>query len=328
MTDKISKDPAGGPAGPGPSATPPGGLAKTPAAVPYQAIKAVPVRHYGRWVSGVVVVALLGWLVYAFSQGNIIWDTVWDKLFDASIIDGLANTVLISIASMALGLVLGIVFAVMRLSKNPVTGAVAWLYIWFFRGTPVYVQLLVWFNLALIFEYINLGPIYKNETVDVMQPFMVALLGLGLNEGAYMAEIVRAGIQSVDEGQTEAAHALGMSQTKTMRRIVLPQAMRVIVPPTGNEFINMLKTSSLVSAVQYTEVLRASSNIGSTAGAVMEMLFVASIWYLALTSVFSVGQYYLERRFARGSSRSLPPTPWQRVRTNLATFKRSPEATA
>ncbi|MFH8723851.1 amino acid ABC transporter permease [Streptomyces termitum] len=328
MTDKISKDPAGGPAGSGPSATPPGGLAKTPAAVPYQAIKAVPVRHYGRWVSGVVVVALLGWLVYAFSQGNIIWDTVWDKLFDASIIDGLANTVLISIASMALGLVLGIVFAVMRLSKNPVTGAVAWLYIWFFRGTPVYVQLLVWFNLALIFEYINLGPIYKNETVDVMQPFMVALLGLGLNEGAYMAEIVRAGIQSVDEGQTEAAHALGMSQTKTMRRIVLPQAMRVIVPPTGNEFINMLKTSSLVSAVQYTEVLRASSNIGSTAGAVMEMLFVASIWYLALTSVFSVGQYYLERRFARGSSRSLPPTPWQRVRTNLATFKRSPEATA
>ncbi|MFF9338329.1 amino acid ABC transporter permease [Streptomyces sp. NPDC014773] len=315
MTDKLSKDPAPTPSGSG-----------SPAA-PYEAIKAVPVRHYGRWISAVVVVALLGWLVYAFSQGNIIWDTVWDKLFDPSIIDGLWNTIIISVASMALGLVLGILFAVMRLSKNPVTGAVAWLYIWFFRGTPVYVQLLVWFNLSLIFEYINLGPIYKNETVDVMTPFMVALLGLGLNEGAYMAEIVRAGIQSVDEGQTEAAHALGMSQTKTMRRIVLPQAMRVIVPPTGNEFINMLKTSSLVSAVQYTEVLRASSNIGSTSSAVMEMLFVASIWYLALTSVFSVGQYYLERRFARGSLRSLPPTPWQRVKANLTTFKRSPEAT-
>ncbi|MEV7531910.1 amino acid ABC transporter permease [Streptomyces hydrogenans] len=315
MTDKLSKDPAPTPSGSGSPAT------------PYEAIKAVPVRHYGRWISAVVVVVLLGWLVYAFSQGNIIWDTVWDKLFDSSIIDGLWNTIIISVASMALGLVLGIVFAVMRLSKNPVTGAVAWLYIWFFRGTPVYVQLLVWFNLSLIFEYINLGPIYKNETVDVMTPFMVALLGLGLNEGAYMAEIVRAGIQSVDEGQTEAAHALGMSQTKTMRRIVLPQAMRVIVPPTGNEFINMLKTSSLVSAVQYTEVLRASSNIGSTSSAVMEMLFVASIWYLALTSVFSVGQYYLERRFARGSLRSLPPTPWQRVKANLTTFKRSPEAT-
>ncbi|GGY33414.1 amino acid ABC transporter permease [Streptomyces omiyaensis] len=315
MTDKLSKDPAPTPSGSGSPAT------------PYEAIKAVPVRHYGRWISAVVVVVLLGWLVYAFSQGNIIWDTVWDKLFDSSIIDGLWNTIVISVASMALGLVLGILFAVMRLSKNPVTGAVAWLYIWFFRGTPVYVQLLVWFNLSLIFEYINLGPIYKNETVDVMTPFMVALLGLGLNEGAYMAEIVRAGIQSVDEGQTEAAHALGMSQTKTMRRIVLPQAMRVIVPPTGNEFINMLKTSSLVSAVQYTELLRASSNIGSTSSAVMEMLFVASIWYLALTSVFSVGQYYLERRFARGSLRSLPPTPWQRVKANLTTFKRSPEAT-
>ncbi|MEU3395243.1 polar amino acid transport system permease protein [Streptomyces filamentosus] len=316
MTDKISKDPAAAPAGPGPSGT------------PYEAIKAIPVRHYGRWVSGVLVVALLGWLVYAFSQGNIMWETVWDKLFDPSILSGLWKTVLISVSAMALGLVLGIVFAVMRLSKNPVTGAVSWLYIWFFRGTPVYVQLLVWFNLALIFEYIDLGPIYKDETSQVLTPFMVALLGLGLNEGAYMAEIVRAGIQSVDEGQTEAAHALGMSQTKTMRRIVLPQAMRVIVPPTGNEFINMLKTSSLVSAVQYTELLRASSNIGSTAGAVMEMLFVASIWYLALTSVFSVGQYYLERRFARGSTRNLPPTPWQRVKTNMTTFKRSPEATA
>ncbi|MFF0427238.1 amino acid ABC transporter permease [Streptomyces sp. NPDC004520] len=312
MTDKISKEPAAAPAGP------------TPSGVPYEAIKAIPVRHYGRWVSGVIVVALLGWLVYAFSQGDVVWATVRDKVFDPSVISGMWNTIIISVSAMALGLVLGIVFAVMRLSKNPVTGAVSWLYIWFFRGTPVYVQLLVWFNLSLIFHYINLGPIYKDETVDVMTPFMVALLGLGLNEGAYMAEIVRAGIQSVDEGQTEAAHALGMSQTKTMWRIVLPQAMRVIVPPTGNEFINMLKTSSLVSAVQYTELLRASSNIGNTAGAVMEMLFVASIWYLALTSVFSVGQYYLERRFARGATRNLPPTPFQRVKANITTFKRSP----
>ncbi|MFF1559702.1 amino acid ABC transporter permease [Streptomyces sp. NPDC058279] len=312
MTDKIDKGPAATPpAGPGASGT------------PYEAIKAIPVRHYGRWISGVIVVALLAWLVYAFSQGNVIWATVGDKLFDPAVLSGLWNTVLISVAAMALGLVLGIVFAVMRLSNNPVTSAVSWLYIWFFRGTPVYVQLLVWFNLSLIFEYINLGPIYKNYTVAVMTPFMVALLGLGLNEGAYMAEIVRAGIQSVDEGQTEASHALGMPQTKTMRRIVLPQAMRVIIPPTGNEFINMLKTSSLVSAVQYTELLRASSNIGNTAGAIMEMLFVASIWYLALTSVFSVGQYYLERRFARGSTRSLPPTPFQRLRANLNMFRRT-----
>ncbi|MGW7317296.1 amino acid ABC transporter permease [Streptomyces sp. NPDC054854] len=312
MTDKIDKGPAANPpAGPGASG------------IPYEAIKAIPVRHYGRWISAVVVAVLLAWLVYAFSQGKIIWATVGDKLFDPAVLAGLGNTIIISISAMALGLVLGILFAVMRLSNNPVTSFVSWLYIWFFRGTPVYVQLLVWFSLPLIFQYINLGPIYKNETVDVMTPFMVALLGLGLNEGAYMAEIVRAGIQSVDEGQSEASHALGMTRTQTMRRVVLPQAMRVIIPPTGNEFINMLKTSSLVSAVQYTELLRASSNIGSTAGAVIEMYFVASIWYLALTSVFSVGQYYLERRYARGSLRSLPPTPFERLKANLNMFRRT-----
>ncbi|MFI1280391.1 MULTISPECIES: amino acid ABC transporter permease [unclassified Streptomyces] len=312
MTDKIDK---------GPAATPPAGPGAS--GIPYEAIKAIPVRHYGRWISAVLVAVILGWLVYAFSQGKVIWATVGDKLFDPSVLDGLWNTVVISVLSMLLGLLLGILFAVMRLSNNPVTSFVSWLYIWFFRGTPVYVQLLVWFSLPLIFQYINLGPIYKNETVDVMTPFMVALLGLGLNEGAYMAEIVRAGIQSVDEGQSEASHALGMTRTQTMRRVVLPQAMRVIIPPTGNEFINMLKTSSLVSAVQYTELLRASSNIGSTAGAVIEMYFVASIWYLALTSVFSVGQYYLERRYARGALRSLPPTPFQRLKANLNMFRRT-----
>jgi polar amino acid transport system permease protein len=292
------------------------------AGVPYEAIRAIPVRHYGRWISAVVVVVLLGWLVYGFSQGDILWGTVGHKLFDHTVLQGTWRTVVISVCSMALGLALGLLFAVMRLSKNPVTSAVAWLYIWFFRGTPVYVQLLMWFNLALIFHTINLMPLYKNDTSAVITPFVAALLGLGLNEGAYMAEIVRAGIQSVDEGQTEAAHALGMTGSQTMRRVVLPQAMRVIVPPTGNEFINMLKTSSLVSVVQYTELLRATSNIGNDTTAIMEMYFVASIWYLALTSVFSIGQYYVERRYARGSQRSLPPTPWQKVRANLTTLRR------
>jgi len=289
---------------------------------PYEAIRAVPVRHYGRWISAIVVVALLVWLGYAFSQGNILWGTVGDKLFDRTVMQGAWHTILISVCAMAMGLVLGVVFAVMRLSKNPVTSAVSWLYIWFFRGTPVYVQLLMWFNLSLIFPVINLMPLYKNDTVAVMTPFVAALLGLGLNEGAYMAEIVRAGVQSVDYGQTEAAHALGMTGPRTMWRIVLPQAMRVIIPPTGNEFINMLKTSSLVSVVQYTELLRATSNIGSDTTAIMEMYFVASIWYLVLTSVFSIGQYYVERRFARGSQRSLPLTPWQKVRANLTTLRR------
>ncbi|MFD6433002.1 amino acid ABC transporter permease [Streptomyces venezuelae] len=287
-----------------------------------EAIRAIPVRHYGRWVSGVVVVALLAMLVYAFSQGDVKWDTVGDMIFDDRIVKGAGRTLLISLLSMIIGLALGLVFAVMRMSKNPVTSGVAWLYIWFFRGTPVYVQLLLWFNLALIFPVLNIPFIYKDEMTDVMTPFVVALLGLGLNEGAYMAEIVRAGIQSVDHGQTEAAHALGMTNTKTTRRIVLPQAMRVILPPTGNEFINLLKTSSLVTVVTYVDLLRAATVIGSTSFAVMEMLFVASIWYLALTSVFSVGQFYLERRYAKGALRQLPDTPWQKVKANMLSLGR------
>lgn len=208
----------------------------------------------------------------------------------------------------------------MRLSKNPVTASISWFYIWFFRGTPVLVQLMVWFNLGLVFQYINLGPIYKDYWSSFMTPLLTALLGLGLNEAAYMAEICRAGLLAVDEGQTEAAHALGMSQAKTLARIVVPQAMRVIVPPTGNEVINMLKTTSLVAAVQFYELLRTAQDIGQTSGAAVEMLFLAAAWYLVLTTLFSIGQFYLERYYARGSSRSLPLTPFQRVKANLASF--------
>ncbi|MFJ6695561.1 amino acid ABC transporter permease [Streptomyces sp. NPDC091272] len=313
MTEKLSKEPAD---------TPPAGQSSasttaTPPSGPAEAVKAIPVRHYGRWVSGVIVIALLLLLGYSFSQGEIQWSAIPDKIFDDTVVAGAGRTLLISVLAMVMGVVLGIVLAVMRLSKNPVTSGVAWLYIWFFRGTPVYLQLLLWFNLALIFPVLNLGPLYKDEMTDVMTPFLCALLGLGLNEAAYMAEICRAGLLAVDEGQTEASQALGMSQGKTLRRVVIPQAMRVIVPPTGNEFINMLKTSALVYAVTYNELLRSTSAIGSTSYAVMEMLFVAALWYLVMTSVFSVFQFYLERRYARGSLRSLPDTPWQKIKANV-----------
>ncbi|QLH24063.1 amino acid ABC transporter permease [Streptomyces sp. Rer75] len=300
MTTKIDKT---GPVG-------------TPSPAP-ESIKAIPVRHYGRWISAVVAIALLVTLVYAFAKGDVNWDAIPDYFFDGEVLKGVRNTIWITILSMVLGVALGIVLAVMRLSKNPVTSSIAWGYIWFFRGTPVYVQLLVWFNLGLVFHYINIMPIYKDEWSDFMTPFLAALLGLGLNEAAYMAEICRAGIQSVDEGQTEAAQALGMSHAKTLRRVVLPQAMRVIVPPTGNEFINMLKTTSLVIAVQYWDLLQATSEVGQNSGATAEMLFLAAAWYLILTSVLSVGQYYLERYYARGTSRNLPATPLQRIRINL-----------
>jgi polar amino acid transport system permease protein len=287
-----------------------------------EAIRAIPVRHYGRYVSAAVVLILLGLLVNAFAEADLTWGSVGDFFFDDQILEGVKNTLVVSVLSMLMGLVLGIVLAVMRMSKNPVTSSVAWGYIWFFRGTPVYVQLLLWFNLALIFPVLNLGPIYKDEMTDVMTPFMAALLGLGLNEAAYMAEICRAGIQSVDEGQTEASQALGMTNGQNMRRIVLPQAMRVIVPPTGNEFINLLKTSALCAVVQYEEVLRKAQNIGNNSSAVVEMLFVATIWFLVVTTIFSIGQFYLERHYARGSSRQLPATPVQRVRQLVFTFSR------
>ncbi|MEV5506036.1 amino acid ABC transporter permease [Streptomyces orinoci] len=289
-------------------------------------MRAIPVRHYGRWIVAAIALAVLGALINAFAQGNINWNAVPDYFFDANVLKGVRNTITITILSMVLGVVLGIILAVMRLSKNPVTSSIAWAYIWFFRGTPVYVQLLMWFDLGLVFKYINLMPFYKDYWSSFMTPFLAALLGLGLNEAAYMAEICRAGIQAVDEGQTEAAHALGMSHAKTLRRVVLPQAMRVIVPPTGNEFINMLKTTSLVIAVQYYDLLQAATNIGQTSGATVEMLLVAAAWYLVLTSVLSVGQYYLERRFARGSLRQLPPTPWQKIKANMLTLRRPQEA--
>ncbi|MEO3975804.1 amino acid ABC transporter permease [Streptomyces sp. CAU 1734] len=300
--------------------TGPEGVPPTPSAGP-EAIKAIPVRHWGRYVSAVVAIALFGLVVYAFSQGKINWDAIPDYFFDERILDGVKETLLLTLVSMAIGIIGGIVLAVMRLSKNPVTSSIAWFYIWFFRGTPVLVQLFVWFNLGLVFETINLG-FYQDEWSDFMTPFLTALLGLGLNEAAYMAEICRAGLLSVDEGQTEASHALGMSHNKTLRRIVIPQAMRVIVPPTGNEVINMLKTTSLVAAVQFTELFRQAQNIGSTSGAPVEMFFLAAAWYLLLTSVLSVGQYYLERYYARGSTRTLPPTPLQKIKSSVFSVRR------
>ncbi|MFE9248173.1 amino acid ABC transporter permease [Streptomyces sp. NPDC007088] len=287
-----------------------------------EAIRAVPVRHFGRYIAAVVALAVLASLVYAFSQGKINWGAVPDYFLDDRILTGMGKTLLLTVISMLIGVVGGILLAVMRLSKNPVTSSIAWFYIWFFRGTPVLVQLMVWFNLGLVFEYINLGPLYKDYWSSFMTPLLTALLGLGLNEAAYMAEICRAGLLSVDEGQTEASQALGMSHSKTLRRIVVPQAMRVIVPPTGNEVINMLKTTSLVAAVQYPELLRAAQDIGQVSGAPVEMLFVAAAWYLILTSALSVGQYYVERYYARGSSRALPATPFQKIKANVLSLGR------
>jgi polar amino acid transport system permease protein len=240
-------------------------------------------------------------------------------------------TLELTAVAMGVGIFLGVVLAVMRLSPNPLISGASWAYIWFFRGTPVLVQLLFWNFISALYPTIALGvpfggPHFNFDANTLITPFVAATLGLGLNEGAYMAEIVRAGILSVGEGQTEAAQSLGMTRMQTMRRIVLPQAMRVIIPPTGNETISMLKTTSLVSVIAYTELLYTVQLIYAVNYQEIPLLIVASLWYLIVTSVLSVGQYYIERYYGRGSSRQQPLTLFQRLRKNLFSSGRTPVA--
>ncbi|HLY34267.1 MAG TPA: amino acid ABC transporter permease [Jatrophihabitantaceae bacterium] len=293
-------------------------------------IKAVPVRHPGRWVAAVVLAVLGAMLVHTLvfarvkrgtkSQTRFGWDVVHQYLFSQQILNGLWLTLELTLVAMAIGIGGGVLLAVMRLSPNPLVSGASWLYIWFFRGTPVLVQLLFWANLSYLFPQptgisigIPFGPTFHHYNAnDLVTPFVAAIIGLGFNEAAYMAEIVRAGILSVDEGQSEAAQSLGMTRATTMRRIVLPQAMRVIIPPTGNETISMLKTTSLASVVPLTELTYASELISARTFQTIPMYLTASLWYLFVTSILTFGQYYLERYFARGSARQLPPTPLQR----------------
>jgi polar amino acid transport system permease protein len=284
-----------------------------------EVIRAVPVRHWGRWVSATALLAVVVWFVVAAAHAPIRYGRVPGYVFNPLILKGVRSTIVVSVLAQAVGIALGILFAVMRLSKNPVASSVSAFYVWFFRGTPVLVQLIFWFNgVPLVFRHLTIAvpftdwTLYSTPMVEFMTPFMAAFLGLALNEGAYMAEIVRAGIVAVDPGQTEAAQALGMTSAVTTRRIVLPQAMRVIIPPTGNEFISMLKTSSLASVITYGELLHRAGNIYSTNLLVTELLIAASIWYLAMTSVATVGQMYLERRFARGTA-AADSDPWYRT---------------
>ncbi|RYB04637.1 amino acid ABC transporter permease [Lichenibacterium ramalinae] len=256
--------------------------------------------HGGRWLAAALILAVLALLVRAFARGQIEWDYVGRFLTVPVILDGIVATVVMAVCAMALGIVLGVAVAIMRLTPNPVLRAVAAGYTWLFRGTPVILQLLLWFNLALVFPVIGIPGLWSGRAVDLMTPFFAALLGLGINQGAYTSEVVRAGLLSVDQGQYEAAQTIGMGRMTALRRIILPQAMRVIIPPLGNEFIGMVKTTSLASVIQYPEVLHNAENIYYANSRVIELLIVAGIWYLAVVSVLTPLQMLLERRFARG----------------------------
>jgi polar amino acid transport system permease protein len=263
----------------------------------------VRLSHWGRWVSAVVIVALIVALLYGAAQGDISYADIPYYLVSPIILQGLVNTIVLAVVAQVSAIVIGITIALMRISKNPVAQAFASGYTWLFRGLPVLLQILLWYNLALLFPRLQVGIPFTDvvfvdvSTNDIMTTFVAAFLGLALNESAYMAEIVRAGLKSVDRGQIEAAQSIGETPMQRMARIVLPQAMRVIIPPTGNDFINMLKGTAMASVIGYMELIKAANNISSFNLQVMETLIAAAIWYMVVVSVASVGQFHLERAF-------------------------------
>ena len=290
----------------------------TPPAPPEQ-IRAVPVRHPGRWIASAVIAVLAAMFVHMLATNEVFqWDFMVDNMFSDPVLKGARTTLVMTVLAMAIGILLGIVLAVMRLSANPVVSGAAWVYIWFFRAIPRIVLLFFSASLGALYSTYELGFPFDQQLMalfgfegdwrflsldgnDIFRGFVAGLLGLALSEGAYAAEIVRAGIQSVDPGQAEAAQALGMSRGKTMRRIVLPQAMRVIIPPMGNETIAMLKDTSLLIAVPVTNELNFQLRaIGSRTFQVIPMAVASILWYLALASLLMIGQHFLEKRFSRG----------------------------
>ncbi len=312
------------------------------------AVKVVPVRHAGQWVGAGFALIFIAMLVHTlFSKvptGSVIchtvngvrscrpevawrfsWNVVGQYFTTSPVLQGLVRTLELTVLSMVIGIVLGVVIAVMRLSTNRLLSSTAWSYTWFFRGTPVFVQLFFWLYIALLYPTFSIGlpffhfipfthiAFWHFDANSVFTPFSAAVVALGLNEAAYMSEIARSGLIAVDEGQIEAATSLGMTHGQTLRLVVLPQAMRVIIPPTGNEVISMLKTSSLASAIGVTELIGTATNIYSANYKIMPLLIVASLWYLIVTTILSVGQFYLERHFSKGALRTPPPTPIQRL---------------
>lgn len=274
---------------------PPEATITEPWAVP---LPIVPLRHFGRWIAAAAVLAVAAIVVFVLARADINYRQVPAYLLYQIMLEGLWHTVVLAIAAQSSAMVVGLLIAVMRVSNNPVASYTARVYIWIFRGTPVLLQILIWYNLALAFQHIEIPFLFSVPTNSVISPFVAALLGLGMNESAYMAEIVRAGFNAIDHGQIEAAHSIGMTPAKTLRRVILPQAMRVIIPPTGNDFINMLKGTSIASVISYVELIQAANNISSHNLQVMETLLAAAIWYMVLVTVASFGQQHIERAFA------------------------------
>ncbi|MBB5157742.1 amino acid ABC transporter permease [Saccharopolyspora phatthalungensis] len=277
--------------------------------------QAVPARHPGRWLAAAAALVVFALVVYSMATNpNFQWSVVAAYFTLPAVLSGLWLTLWLTAVTMLLGFALGTVLAVMRLSGNPVLNWLSWLYIWLFRSIPLLVQLLFWFNIGALYPKLSIGPWFTVDTVNLIGGTATAVIGLVLHEAAYAGEVVRAGILSVDAGQTEAAQALGMTRLRVLRRIVLPQAMRAIIPPAGNMLIGTLKGTSIVSVIAVHDLLYSVQLIYNRNYVVIPLLLVATVWYLVVTSILTAGQYYVERHYARGSRRELPPTPLQRFR--------------
>lgn len=266
-------------------------------------LKIIKQTHYGRMLSAILIGAALAFIIYSFAVGKIEWDFVAEFFTVKTIVKGILNTIILAFLSMALGIILGVIFAIMRMSKNPVLSYTSMAYIWFFRAVPALLQLLIWFNLALIFPKLGIYGLYSVRTIDVMTPFVASLLALGIQQGAFTAEVVRAGLLSVDSGQYEAAKSVGMPYMMMLRRIIMPQAMRMIVPPVGNEFIGMVKLTSLASVIQFEEILHSAQNIYYANSRVVELLIVAAGWYLIVVTILNLGQFKIEQYYSKGARR-------------------------
>lgn len=302
-----------------------GPISPTPVTSGATILNAVPIRHYGRWIATIFLLLVAAVMVKSIlTNPRFRWGVVGEYIISAPIMDGLQLTLLLTVVAQFLGILIGIILAIMRLSSNRVLARAAWIYIWFFRGTPLLVQLIFWYNISALYPEISIGipfgpTFWQGNANELITPFAVAILGLALNEGAYMAEIVRGGIAGIDRGQSESAKALGMTHMQTLRRVILPQAVKVIIPPTGNQTILMLKTTSLVSVLALADLLYTAQTIYARTFETMPLLMVASLWYLGITSVLTFGQFFLERHFSEGKREQISFT--QRFAGRVSTRK-------
>lgn len=270
------------------------------------------VGDYLAWAVAIAILAAIAWTVV--TNENYRWPVVFRYFTAVSIMHGILVTLLLTVVSMVLGTALGLVLAIMRMSSRLPVSGLARGYITFFRGTPVLVQLIFWFNVAALYPHLSLGIPFTgiSHPIDVnklMTPLTAAVVALSLNQGAYQAEIIRGGFASVGHGQTEAAQSLGMSRLTTLRHVIIPQIMPAVIPATGNQVISMLKETSLVSVLGVADLLQSAQTIYSRTFETIPLLIVASLWYLIMTLTLSVPQSMIERRFSRSSRRIGEITP-------------------